>query len=114
MKTKEKRDNKQQQKQQKANKNKNLKKLHNPRQQILYKKWYKYSNKTDQIDGSNWETQFYQNGSIRFGLLELESHGNAEFEQEMISLKERVDQDREFTHVFFMFTHVLFSALFVW
>ena len=32
----------------------------------------------------NWEKQFYQIESIRFGLLELESHGNPEFEQEMI------------------------------
>ena len=27
------------------------------------------------------------------------SHKNAEFEQEMVSLEERVDRDREFTHV---------------
>ena len=60
---------------------------------------YKYSNKTNQIDESNWETQFYQNGSIRFGILEFEIHGNAEFEQEMISLEERVDQNTEFTLV---------------
>ena len=43
--------------------------------------------------------QFYQNGSIRFGLLKVESHKNAKFEQEMISLEERVDWDREFTYV---------------
>ena len=61
--------------------------------------WHKYSNKTDQIDGSNWEIQFYQNDSIRFGRLEFEGHGNAEFEQEMVSLEERVDRDREFAHV---------------
>ena len=60
---------------------------------------YKYSNKTNQIDESNWETQFYQNGSIRFGILEFDIHGNAEFEQEMISLEERVDQNTEFTLV---------------
>ena len=30
--------------------------------------------------------------------MEFESHGNAEFQQEMISLEERVDRDREFTH----------------
>ena len=27
------------------------------------------------------------------------SHKNAEFEQEIVSLEERVDRDREFTHV---------------
>ena len=43
--------------------------------------------------------QFYQNGSIRFSVLEVESHKNAEFEQEIISLEERVDRDREFTDV---------------
>ena len=44
-------------------------------------KQHKYSNKTDQINGGNWETQFYQNRSIRFGILEFEIHRNAEFEQ---------------------------------
>ena len=63
------------------------------------KRWYKYSSKTDQVDGSKWETQFYQNGSIRFGLLEVKSHKNADFEQETISLEKRVDRDREFTYV---------------
>ena len=51
---------------------------------ITWLKWYKYSNKTDQIDGSKWEIKFYQNGSIRFGLFQFESHKNADFEQEMI------------------------------
>ena len=60
----------------------------------------KYSNKTDQVDGSKWETQLYQNGSIRFGLSEVESHINAEIEQDTISLEERVDRGREFTYVF--------------
>ena len=31
--------------------------------------------------------------------MEVESHKNPEFEQETISLEERVDQDREFTYV---------------
>ena len=43
--------------------------------------------------------QFYHNGSIRYGLLKVESHKNAEFEQENISLEERVDWDRGFTDV---------------
>ena len=40
------------------------------------KKWYKCSDlyKTDQIDGINWETQFDQNGTVRFILLESEIH----------------------------------------
>ena len=38
-------------------------------------------------------------GALDFGLLEVESHKNAEFEQETISLEERVDRDREFTYV---------------
>ena len=59
----------------------------------------KYSNKTDQIHRSKWETQFYQNGNIRFGLFQFESHKNAECEQEMMSLEERIDRDREFKHV---------------
>ena len=61
-------------------------------------KCYKYSNNNDQIDRSKWETQFYQNGNIRFGLFQFESHKNAEFEQEMMSLEERIDRDKEFTH----------------
>ena len=60
--------------------------------------WYKYSNKTDQIDGSNWETHFCQNGSIRFGLLKFDIHGNAEFDQEMTSLEKSIDPYRKFTH----------------
>ena len=52
------------------------------------------SNKTDQIDGSKWETQFYQNGNIRFGLFQFERHKNPEFEKEMMSLEERVVRDR--------------------
>ena len=48
--------------------------------------------------GVNWR-QRYQNGSIRFDLLEVDSHKNAEFEQEMTLLEERVDRDREFTDV---------------
>ena len=35
----------------------------------------------------------------QIGLLEYEIDGNAEFVQEIISLEERIDQDREFTHV---------------
>ena len=58
-----------------------------------------YIFKTDQIDRSKWETQFYQNGNIRFGLFQFESHKNAEFEQKMMSLEETIDRDREFTHV---------------
>ena len=50
---------------------------------------YKYSNKSDQIEGSKWEIQFYQNGSIRFGLFQFESNKNAEFEQEMVSLEKK-------------------------
>ena len=46
------------------------------------------TDKTDQIDESDWETQFYQNESIRFGLWEFETHGNAKFEQVMISMEE--------------------------
>ena len=41
----------------------------------------------------------YQNGNIRFGLFQFESDKNVEFEQEMMSLEERIDRDREFTHV---------------
>ena len=43
---------------------------------------------------SEWEHQIW------FGLLEVESHKIAEFEQETISLEERVvDRDRQFTYV---------------
>ena len=52
----------------------------------------KYSNKTDQIDGNTWETQFHQNRGIKFGLFEFETYRNSEFEQEMISLEERDEQ----------------------
>ena len=38
-------------------------------------------------------------GDIRFGLFQFESHKNAEFEQDMMSLEGRIDRDREFTHV---------------
>ena len=63
------------------------------------KKLYKCSDlyKTDQIDGINWETQFDQNGTVRFILLEFEIHENAGLNKKMISLEERVDQDWEFT-----------------
>ena len=84
-----------QQKQRKTNKNKHLKKTPYPWQH----KNGKNTIETDQIDGSKWETQFYQNGNIRFGLLKVESHKNAEFEQKVISLEERVGRDREFTYV---------------
>ena len=77
-------------------------------------KRYKYTNKTDQIDGRDWEIQFYQNGSIRLSLLEFEIHGNGKFEQKMISLEEILDQDREFTHVLNKQKCVLFFAPFVW
>ena len=61
-------------------------------------KWYKYSDKTtDQTDGSNTGRHNFIDRSIRFGLLEFEIKGNDEFEQEMISWKERVNRDREFT-----------------
>ena len=54
-------------------------------------KWKKHSNKTGQVDGSKWETQFYQNSSIKFCLLGVEVQKNADFEQEKISLEETVD-----------------------
>ena len=36
---------------------------------------------------------------MRFGIFQFESHKNADFEQKMMSLEERVDRDREFTHI---------------
>ena len=53
---------------------------------MVTEKWCKYSNKTDQIDGSNWETCLNKdhNGSFSCGILEFEIHGDTEFEQYMI------------------------------
>ena len=85
----------QQQKQRKTNKKKHLKKIHNPWQHKDGTNTLVKLIRLMEVNGR----QFYQNGSIRFGLLEVESHKNAEFEQEMISLEERVDCDREFTDV---------------
>ena len=85
------RDKRQYQQKQRKTKTNISKKFHNPGQ---------HKNGTNtQIDGSIWETQFYQNRSIKFGLLEVESHRNAEFEKETISMEERVDREIEFTYV---------------